>query len=384
VAGGRAGLRLDPRLLEHLSAGRQVALVTGTNGKTTTTRLLMVGLGATGDAVVSNETGSNMPPGQVAALAGTDAPRAVLETDEVYLPRVLTSTAAAVVVLLNLSRDQLDRTNEVRMVAARWRAALAAAPHTHVVANADDPLVAWGAGAARDVHWVAAGLRWQHDAVGCPSCEGRIEFAGGGWSCASCGFARPAPEASLVEEPDGLVRAEWADGRSAPVRLALPGRFNRSNALMAAVAAEACGVDALAALAAMESVREVAGRFTVRAFGETMARLMLAKNPAGWDELLDLVAASDAPLVVSINARIADGADPSWLWDVPYERLAGRAVVATGDRHRDLSVRLLYGGVAHTVEPEPVQAVVRAAGGSDDLVDVIGNYTAFHDLLEAP
>ena len=384
MAGGRAGLRLDPRLLEHLSAGRQVALVTGTNGKTTTTRLLMVGLGATGDAVVGNETGSNMPPGHVAALAGTDAPRAVLETDEVYLPRVLTATSAAAVILLNLSRDQLDRTNEVRMVAGRWRAALAAAPHTAVVANADDPLVAWGAAAARDVHWVAAGLRWQHDAVGCPSCDGRIEFTEGGWSCAHCGFARPVPEASLVVAPDGAVRAEWADGRRAPVRLALPGRFNRSNALMAAVAAEACGIDALAALAAMESVQEVAGRFTVRAFGEARARLMLAKNPAGWDELLDLVAVSDAPLVVSINARIADGADPSWLWDVPYERLAGRAVVATGDRRRDLSVRLLYAGVAHTVEPDPVQAVVRAAGGSDGVVDVIGNYTAFHDVLGAP
>ena len=144
VAGGRAGLRLDPKLLEHLTAGRQVALVTGTNGKTTTTRLLTVGLGARGDAVVSNETGSNMPPGHVAALAGSAAPRAVLETDEVYLPRVLAATAAATVVLLNLSRDQLDRTNEVRMIAGHWRAALAAAPHTHVVANADDPLVRVG------------------------------------------------------------------------------------------------------------------------------------------------------------------------------------------------------------------------------------------------
>ena len=76
VAGGRAGLRVDPRLLEHLSAGRQVVLVTGTNGKTTTTRLATVGLGAAGDAVVSNETGSNMPPGHVAALAGTAAARA--------------------------------------------------------------------------------------------------------------------------------------------------------------------------------------------------------------------------------------------------------------------------------------------------------------------
>jgi UDP-N-acetylmuramyl tripeptide synthase len=285
---------------------------------------------------------------------------------------------------LNLSRDQLDRTNEVRMIAGSWRAALAAAPHTHVVANADDPLVVWGAGAARDVHWVGAGLRWQHDAVGCPSCEGRIEFTEDDWSCAGCGFARPDPEATLVSAADGTARAEWADGRRAAVRLSLPGRFNQSNALMAAVAAEASGVDALQALAAMKGVEEVAGRFTVRSFGDVRARLMLAKNPAGWGELLDLVAGSKAPLVVSINARIADGADPSWLWDVPFERLTERAVVATGDRYRDLSVRLHYGGVTHTTEPEPVEAVTSAAAGSDDVVDVIGNYTAFYDLLGAP
>ena len=95
VAGGRAGLRVDPQLLEHLSAGRQVALVTGTNGKTTTTRLLTVALGATGDDVVSNETGSNMPPGHVAALAGTDAAtRSCSRWTRSYLPRVLTATAA--------------------------------------------------------------------------------------------------------------------------------------------------------------------------------------------------------------------------------------------------------------------------------------------------
>lgn len=384
VAGGRAGLRVDPKLLEHLSAGRQVVLVSGTNGKTTTTRLVSVGLGATGEAVVSNETGSNMPPGHVAALAGADAPHAVLEVDEVYLPRVLTATGAAAVLLLNLSRDQLDRTNEVRMVAGRWRAALAAAPRTHVVANADDPLVVWGAGAARDVHWVGAGLRWQHDAVGCPSCEGRIEFETGTWSCAACGFSRPTPEATLEIGPDGTATGRWRDGTRHAIELQLPGRFNLANALMAAVACEACGVDPGEALGAMGAVHEVAGRFTVRAFGDTRARLMLAKNPAGWDELLDLVAGSDAPLVVSINARVADGADPSWLWDVPYERLAGRSVVATGDRVRDLSVRLHYAGVAHATEDEPVRAVARAGDPTGEMVDVIGNYTAFHDLLSAP
>ncbi len=401
VAGGRAGLAVDPQLLQRLTAGRRVALVSGTNGKTTTTRLLAVALGAAGDEVVTNETGSNMPPGHVAALvANRRAPRVVLEVDEIYLPRVLAATSADLVLLLNLSRDQLDRTNEVRMVANLWRAALAAAPHTAVVANADDPLVAWAAGAAARVSWVSAGLSWQLDAVGCPSCEGRIEFDDvGGWHCGSgCGFARPPVVASLVPTDHGAGHhGVWADGRAIEIDLALPGRFNRANALMVAVAAETAGVDAAVALAAMGGIEEVAGRFATRMLRGIPTRLMLAKNPAGWSELLDLVALDRGPLVVSINARIADGADPSWLWDVPFERLATRSVVATGDRCYDLSVRLRYAGVDHQVEPAPLEAIVTAATSAgatgataaivaDDpitAVDVIGNYTAFGELLRA-
>jgi lipid II isoglutaminyl synthase (glutamine-hydrolysing) len=407
VAGGRSGLKVDPQLLQHLTASRQVALVTGTNGKTTTTRLLAVALGAGGAKVVSNETGSNMPPGHVAALAGDRrAALAVLEVDEIYLPRVLSATKPATVVLLNLSRDQLDRTNEVRMVSGQWRAALAAAPHATVVANADDPLVVWAAGAAAQVRWVGAGLRWQLDAVGCPSCEGRIAFdAAGSWACVTgCGFVRPDPSVTLTR----TYHAEWADGRSEQIRLLLPGRFNHSNALMAAVAAETMGIAVADGLAAMADVDEVAGRFTTRLVGSVRTRLMLAKNPAGWSELLDLVGDDDGPIVISINARTADGADPSWLWDVPFERLARRVVVATGDRCRDLSVRLHYAGVAHVMEIDPLAAVRIAHGdhgdhdghdgpdGHDDgervdnghdnegaRIDVIGNYTAFAELLAA-
>jgi lipid II isoglutaminyl synthase (glutamine-hydrolysing) len=389
VAGGRAGLKVDPQMLQRLAAGRQVALVTGTNGKTTTTRLLTVALSSGGDDVVSNETGSNMPPGHVAALvANRHARRAVLEVDEIYLPRVLTATRADMVLLLNLSRDQLDRTNEVRMVANRWRAALAAAPHTTVIANADDPLVAWAAGAATKVAWVSAGLSWQLDAVGCPSCEGRITFAPDGWRCASgCGLARPAVMATLVPTDHGTGHhGVWADGRTYEIALALPGRFNRANALMVAVAAETAGVAPADALTAMGRVVEVAGRFATRTLQGVPTRLMLAKNPAGWSELLTLVAGDRGPLVVSINARIADGADPSWLWDVPFEALAGRSVVATGDRCCDLAVRLHYAGVAHRVERDPLKAVAEAAGSGPDHpdgVDVIGNYTAFNELLGA-
>jgi UDP-N-acetylmuramyl tripeptide synthase len=181
----------------------------------------------------------------------------------------------------------------------------------------------------------------------------------------------------------------WADGRTFEIALRLPGRFNRANALMVAVAAETAGIDPADALAAMGQIDEVAGRFATRDLDGVATRLMLAKNPAGWSELLDLVAADRVPVVVSINARIADGADPSWLWDVPFERLANRSVVATGDRRADLSVRLRYADVVHRTEADPRAAVRLAAADHDaagrpvTAVDVIGNYTAFGELLAA-
>jgi UDP-N-acetylmuramyl tripeptide synthase len=111
--------------------------------------------------------------------------------------------------------------------------------------------------------------------------------------------------------------------------------------------------------------------------GSTRTRLLLAKNPAGWLEVFDLLAPPPTPVVIAINARIADGKDPSWLWDVPFERLRGRLVVATGERGRDLAVRLHYAEVDHRHEPDPLRAI--AAAAADD-VDVVANYTSFQAI----
>ncbi len=374
VIGGRVGLALDPGLLASLTAGRPVALVSGTNGKTTTTRLLAAALGGPG-RVATSSAGANLPAGLAAALsAAPPAVPAVLEIDEGYLPRVAEVVHPRVILLLNLSRDQLDRVSEVRMVAGRWRAAVAALEETVVVANADDPLVVWAARTAPSVRWVAAGQLWRADAGGCPACEGRIEFAsdGKGWACPGCGFARPEPDDRL--EGDSLV---LAGGRRLPIVLALPGRCNLANAAVAAVAAGVLGVDPADALEAMGAVGDVEGRFAVVDHGGIRTRLLLAKNPAGWAELLDLIDGGTGPVVVGINARIADGHDPSWLWDVDFERLAGRLVVATGERGRDLAVRLRHAGVDHVTVPDQLRAL--AAAGSDT-VEYVGNYTAFQDL----
>ena len=157
--------------------------------------------------------------------------------------------------------------------------------------------------------------------------------------------------------------------------------------MLAAAAAEVLGVPADRAFEAMGRIEGVAGRFSVQDVGGVSTRLLLAKNPAGWEELLFLVTPGTSPVVVAINARIADGRDPSWLWDVPFERLSGRPIVATGERSADLSVRLHYAGVEHERVADPVEAVALAArlGGDRgvETIEFIGNYTAFHDLLRA-
>jgi CobQ-like glutamine amidotransferase family enzyme/UDP-N-acetylmuramyl tripeptide synthase len=376
VIGGRVGLVIDPGLVGGLATGRRCDLVSGTNGKTTTTRLLAAALGGPG-VVATSSAGANLPAGLAAALASAPAgSAAVLEVDEAYLGSVARTVSAEVIVLLNLSRDQLDRVNETRMLAQRWRDSISGMPDVTVVANADDPLVAWAAGAGtpagRRVLFVAAGELWRDDATGCPSCGGRISFdSDGGWSC-TCGFSRPEPHARLT--PAGL---ELTDGRVLPISLSLPARCNRSNAAMAAVAARALGTDEAVALEAMKSVSDVEGRFSTVCYEGVTARLLLAKNPAGWAELLDLLRQTQTPVVIGINSRIADGHDPSWLWDVAFEELAARPVVATGERSKDLAVRLKYAGVKHQVLADQGSALT-APGVSS--VEYVGNYTAFQQL----
>lgn len=388
VVGGHAILAIDPKALAHFSAGRQSVLVSGTNGKTTTTKLLAEALAASaGTEVVTNLQGANLPTGVAAALAGgRPGLPAVLEVDEAWLGHVAAQVKPAAVVLLNLSRDQLDRNNEVRHVAHRWRRTCQDLPAgALVVANADDPLVAWAAMGHPGTVWVAAGISWTSDAAGCPECGGPVVFSSPGWKCESCGLSRPLPgawEEPGSEGPQAVLAPADAAPQSGPAQrlpleLRLPGRCNLANALTVLATVGALGYAIEPAAIALRAVEEVAGRYATVRSGKAVARLLLAKNPAGWSEVFDMLGPAGTPVVVAINARTADGHDPSWLWDVPFERLSGRTVVATGERCLDLAVRLHYAEVEHVVERDIAAAVLRHEGA----VDVVANYTAFHQLL---
>jgi lipid II isoglutaminyl synthase (glutamine-hydrolysing) len=378
VIGGIIGLRLAPDLLSLLATGRQIVLVTGTNGKTTTTKLITAALAPLGGEIASNIYGANMEAGLTSALSrAPDARVAVLETDEKYIPAMVKATRPRVVTLLNLSRDQMDRAAEIWLLARRWRDALAAAPDCRVVANADDPLVAWAASSARQVTWVAAGQRWREDSWCCPHCGAHLRRDGDDWSCHECGLRRPAVTWMLYGD-DVIDPA----GGATRLDLALPGRANRSNAVIALAVAEAFGVQLKQALDELRRVSSVAGRYTQVNRRGCDIRLLLAKNPAGWLEALDVMAPPPVPILLSVNAQGPDGRDTSWLWDVDFRRLRGRHVLVGGERRLDLAVRL-----------EADEVPFRLVGNIDEAVDmaltvapkleVLANYTAFQQYRVA-
>ena len=369
TVGGGVALRIDPDALRRLAAGRQVALVSATNGKSTTSRLLAEALGTAG-AVAYNETGANMAEGLVTTLdADRRAPYAVLETDEAYLGPIAEATRPRAILLMNLSRDYLERGVRSKALARHWRGTLAEVtwPCT-VVANADDPLVAWSVRDHRDVVWVAGGMWWDVDGEVCRTCRVRLRRDGPDWSCATCGLARAEPAWSVAE---GRVRGPGLD---LPLDLRLPGRTSASNALFALAGAAALGVDPARALAAVARVDDVDGRWRPRAIDGRVVRLMLSKNPSSWSEIIERAAGGTDPLVVVMEARGGSGKDCAFLWDAPFERLAGRTVVAAGNRAADVALRMHVAGLDVRIVSDPAAAIRSLPPGH---VDVAANYPAF-------
>jgi len=370
VIGGRTAGWLDPGALRRLGEHRTVVLVTGTNGKTTTSLMLNRLLTELG-AVAANDDGANMPDGILGALiAKPHAAYAVLEVDENYVPAVAAQVRPAYLVLLNLSRDQLDRVGEVRATERELRAAISRLPGTTVVANCDDPLVTSAARASANPLWVSAGQHWHDDAGACARCGQAIERRGTEWHCV-CGLTRPMPVWTL----SGNTLAA-TDGTAIPLDLRLPGRANAANAAIAIATAAGLGVAPGLAANRLREITDVAGRYRRVPVHGRAVRVLLAKNPAGWQETFPLLA-GDVPVIIAVNSREADGRDTSWLWDVPFEQLRGRHVIAAGERADDVAVRLVYAEVEHSVHRDPVVAVRRCGPGP---VELVANYTAFRDV----
>ena len=368
--------KFAPSAVKKISANMRVILISGTNGKSTTAKLIAESLG-TKYSIAHNHTGANLFSGVAAAFgANPNAEVAVLEVDELVLPWAIEQTNPELVVLLNLGRDQLDRLSEVRMIAQKWQ--LAIGKSQKVLASADDPFVVFAAANAGEVTYFSAQSAGHIDATTCPKCGALLNWSNGGleYSC-ECGFGKPKSDWSLIENK--LVSSKDSQ-KKLSIKSSIPGAAALQNSARALIVADKFGIDLGIANEAISKVKAVDGRFAVKNIGQTKFRLLLSKNPASWRETLATSAQGPREVLLVVNANTQDGKDTSWLWDVDFKKLAGRQVLVTGDRRVDVSARLTVDGISHRLVDNEYEAS-KVFGPIE--ADLIASYTAFHRLANS-
>lgn len=403
---GVVAQRLYPDIVGHLASQLELGsvLVTGTNGKTTTSGFIAAILSDAGLRVWRNREGSNLMRGIASSLVIRALPNgrlrrsgraiSIFEVDEAVVPQAVRSIAPRVAVFTNLFRDQLDRYGEVDSVATRWQSAIRMlSPDSVLVLNADDPATAYlgkefegsvyyyGIDAlSLDIsHQLSSANRHQViDTRTCPKCGGeyiydmRFYSHMGHYTCEGCGLTRPQPNVRVVQVEDSgfdrlRISVATETGQHDMV-IPLPGLYNIYNALAAITVAQALHIGWEPIVTGIEQFKPVFGRGErVQVEGRTV-RLLLAKNPTGFNEVLRTLFSSNTRRYVLfvLNDNIADGRDISWIWDVDFERIIGQTdtLVVGGTRSLDLALRLKYAGVAEEamtiVPPNSLRSLRRA------------------------
>ncbi len=404
---GVVAQRLYPDIVHHLSS--QLAygsvLVTGTNGKTTTSGFIAAILSDAGLRVWRNREGSNLMRGIAGALVirarpGGNLRRAgqaisIFEVDEAVVPHIVEAVPLRVAVFTNLFRDQLDRYGEVDSVSARWQRAINALPaSTTLILNADDPAVALLAESHPDnaiffgiddasldlaVQGVSPERHQTIDSRACAKCGAELVYSLrfyshlGHYSCPNCGSARPQPQVRATSVTmnafDQLRMTVETPTQQGEIVIPLPGLYNIYNALAAIAAAQALQINWEPIVSGIQQFKPAFGRGErVQVAGRTI-RILLAKNPTGFNEVLRTLFSEGEKrhVLFMLNDNIADGRDISWIWDVDFERIVQQtnSLTVTGSRALDLGLRLKYAGIdkqAMNIVPlTPGRAATRTA-----------------------
>ena len=411
---GRLLLRIDRRAIAHLgerlSGG--TALISATNGKTTTASMLAGVLEGDGRAVVRNRAGSNMHWGVATALidAGRGADElGLFEVDEAWLDKIAEQLDPGLLILGNLFRDQLDRYGELELLADRWADLVAArGDRTALVLNADDPLVAdLGRAHARTTYFgveddslALPELQHAADSKHCRNCGRAYIYDAiymghlGRYRCPGCGHERPRPDVAatrvVLRGMDGADLSLRTPAGAASIRLPLPGLYNVYNALAAITAALHLGVPLERISKGLEGMSAVFGRTERLSVAGRDVSILLVKNPAGANEVLRTLTLEDGSidLWIALNDRIADGRDVSWIWDADFELLAGRVRRATcsGTRAEEMALRLKYAGIDApiTVERDVERSLDTAVADRDGGAPLyaLPTYTALLELRD--
>ena len=373
---GRVALKLCPNLLGELAKNVTTVIVTGTNGKTTTSRMIEQSWQDAGISYFANKSGANLLSGVTAEFAVHSTltgrckyPYALIEADEAALKFISKYVDAKVIVFTNVFRDQLDRYGEVTHTLERLRIGAKNSPNAVLCLNADDSLIT---SLHDDVpnpvlfYGVSTPIYAGHvaevsDAPYCIKCKSEYEYDFvtyghlGGYRCPHCGYARPTPDlcvSRIVTSDEEHSEVVFRDGQTEiPASINLPGGYNIYNAAAAAAAAHVVGIDEKTTVSALGQFECGFGRAEQFRLGQAQARMMLVKNPAGYNQVINLIShdVGSCKLAFLLNDRFADGTDISWIWDVDFEALAAQQgrftrIFVSGVRADDMALRLKYAG----------------------------------------
>lgn len=404
---GQLAFTICPSVLQLLSrqVKREILVVCGTNGKTTTNNLLAAFIKSAGHTVVCNNLGANMLWGVCCAFAEKanllgklHADYACIEVDEASAVKVFRYMKPDVMIITNLFRDQLDRYGEIDLTIDYLRRALELAPDTRLLLNGDDPLVAqFGQNTERTCYYMGVdedtgvGLDETKEGRFCVFCGERLDYAYyhysqlGNYHCPKCGFCRPKLDFRVhdVSLANGLCFTLDYKDSSTRFDVNYRGFYNIYNIVLSYGAA----LVTLGSVPHYENVlaayKPQIGRMEEFAVGSGTVILNLAKNPAGFNQAISTVLKDEREkdLLIAINDNGQDGKDISWIWDVDFERLANAKVhrlVVTGVRADDLALRLKHAGFAPSVQTKVYDlktALKTAADGDCTVCYALVNYT---------
>ncbi len=349
---GELALRIDPEFVSHSvkKIKKGIIVVAGTNGKTTTVKMITKILRDRHFSVLTNESGANLQNGIASAfISASVLPKkidyAVFEVDENALFRLLDYVQPSTIILLNLFRDQLDRYGEVDSIMRRWiESFLSKARTTKFLINADDPGTAYiGRKIMGNIRYFGLEdpslymekMEFATDSTFCPNCGTKLTYGGsyfshlGKWACGTCDFRHP--EVTIT---------------ASDVISPLPGVYNIYNTLAAWLCGRTLGIDDEQINSSLSQMTAAFGRYEAIGYKTCQFRMILSKNPTGMNESIRTVLSlhTSAPIIFALNDRIPDGRDVSWIWDVDFETLdeGVNSIIATGDRTYDLATRLSY------------------------------------------
>lgn len=414
---GRYALKLCPELLSVLAKGVKVVAITGTNGKTTTARMVEQAFEESGKSYFSNRSGANLISGIVtefvmnSSISGKCRKEyAVIECDEAASVRVFEQMQPAVIVVTNLFRDQLDRFGDLSHTRDSIRTAISKVPGATLVLNADCSITS---SLALELPNRVLSFGMEKGAVPekqrselsdggiCARCGHEYQFDYvnfghlGGFRCPNCGHGRKKADFTVTDilehSSSGSSLVMEMQGEKKTVKVNLPAVYNMYNAAACAAACVAAGFDCDTAIKALASFKRGFGRMEDFDIGAG-ATMMLFKNPTGCNLVIDFLqnVKERFSLIIALNDHAGDGRDISWIWDAELEGLCSlggriKRLVVSGDRAEEMRLRLKYAGIDESaIELEhDYDKIVDWMKNEEDKVFIMPTYSAMLEMRQA-